>query len=67
MAYVSVCLELLPTGIMGLMVAAMFAATMSVLSGEYNVTAGVLTKDIYQRLFNPQAKDKEILWVGRTH
>lgn len=65
MAYVSVCLELLPTGIMGLMVAAMFAATMSVLSGEYNVTAGVLTKDIYQRLFNPQAKDKEILWVGR--
>jgi len=65
MAYVRVCLELLPTGIMGLMVAAMFAATMSVLSGEYNVTAGVLTKDIYQRLFNPQAKDKEILWVGR--
>lgn len=65
MAYVSVCLKLLPTGIMGLMVAAMFAATMSVLSGEYNVTAGVLTKDIYQRLFNPGAKGKEILWVGR--
>ena len=65
MAYVSICLKLLPTGIMGLMVAAMFAATMSVLSGEYNVTAGVLTKDIYQRLFNPNAKDKEILWVGR--
>lgn len=65
MAYVSVCLKLLPTGIMGLMVAAMFAATMSVLSGEYNVTAGVLTKDIYQRLFNPDAKGKEILWVGR--
>lgn len=65
MAYVSVCLELLPTGIMGLMIAAMFAATMSVLSGEYNVTAGVLTKDIYQRLFNPKAEGKEILWVGR--
>ena len=65
MAYVSVCLELLPHGIMGLMVAAMFAATMSVLSGEYNVTAGVLTKDIYQRLFNKNATDKELLWVGR--
>jgi len=65
MAYVSVCLELLPHGIMGLMVAAMFAATMSVLSGEYNVTAGVLTKDIYQRLFNTNATDKELLWVGR--
>jgi solute:Na+ symporter, SSS family len=65
MAYVSVSLKLLPEGIMGLMVAAMFAATMSVLSGEYNVTAGVLTKDIYQRLFKAQAKDKELLWVGR--
>lgn len=65
MAYVSICLKLLPQGIMGLMVAAMFAATMSVLSGEYNVTAGVLTKDIYQRLFNKEARDKELLWVGR--
>jgi len=65
MAYVSVCMKLLPEGIMGLMVAAMFAATMSVLSGEYNVTAGVLTKDIYQRLFNPAATDREMLWVGR--
>jgi SSS family transporter len=65
MAYVSVCMQLLPEGIMGLMVAAMFAATMSVLSGEYNVTAGVLTKDIYQRLFNPLATDREMLWVGR--
>jgi len=65
MAYVSVCLKVLPQGIMGLMVAAMFAATMSVLSGEYNVTAGVLTKDIYQRLFKNDAKDKELLWVGR--
>ena len=65
MAYVSVSLQLLPPGVMGLMVAAMFAATMSVLSGEYNVTAGVLTKDIYQRLFKNNAKDKEMLWVGR--
>ncbi|MEO7767818.1 MAG: sodium:solute symporter family protein [Ferruginibacter sp.] len=65
MAYVSVSLKLLPQGIMGLMVAAMFAATMSVLSGEYNVTAGVLTKDIYQRIFKKNASDKELLWVGR--
>ncbi len=65
MAYVSISLQLLPQGIMGLMVAAMFAATMSVLSGEYNVTAGVLTKDIYQRLFKKDAGDKELLWVGR--
>jgi solute:Na+ symporter, SSS family len=53
MAYVNMCLHLLPPGVMGLMIAAMFAATMSSLSSEYNVTAGVLTRDIYQRLFRP--------------
>lgn len=65
MAYVALCLKLLPEGIMGLMIAAMFAATMSVLSAEYNVTASVLTRDIYQRLFRKNASPKETLWVAR--
>lgn len=65
MAYVSLCLKLLPPGIMGLMIAAMFAATMSVLSAEFNVTASVLTRDIYQRLFRKNASPKETLWVAR--
>jgi len=65
MAYVALCLKLLPSGIMGLMIAAMFAATMSVLSAEFNVTASVLTRDIYQRLFRKNAKPKETLWVAR--
>jgi SSS family solute:Na+ symporter len=65
MAYVALCLNLLPQGIMGLMIAAMFAATMSVLSAEYNVTASVLTRDIYQRLFRQNASPKETLWVAR--
>ncbi|GAB3180602.1 sodium:solute symporter family protein [Telluribacter humicola] len=65
MAYVSVCLRLLPTGLMGLMISAMFAATMSTLSAEYNVTASVITSDIYKRLFNPDATPVQLLWVGR--
>jgi SSS family transporter len=65
MAYVSLCLKLLPPGIMGLMIAAMFAATMSVLSAEFNVTASVLTRDIYQRLFRKNASPRESLWVAR--
>ena len=66
MAYVALCVKLLPSGIMGLMIAAMFAATMSVLSAEYNVTASVLTRDIYQRVFRPNASGKEALLVGRA-
>ena len=66
MAYVSVCLKLLPEGIMGLMMAAMFAATMSTLSAEYNVTASVMTRDIYQRIFRKNADSQELLWTGRA-
>ena len=65
MAYVGVALEVLPPGIMGLLLAAMFAATMSSLDSEYNVVAGVVTKDIYQRLFNPEASEKQLMWVAR--
>jgi SSS family solute:Na+ symporter len=65
MAYVSISLHLLPGGIMGVMIAAMFAATMSSLSSEYNVTAGVLTRDIYQRLFQRQDGMRETLLIAR--
>jgi solute:Na+ symporter, SSS family len=65
MAYVALCLKLLPSGLMGLMLSAMFASTMSVLSAEYNVTASVLTRDIYQRIFSKNATPKETLWVAR--
>jgi len=65
-AYVSLCKQLLPPGVMGLMIAAMLAATMSTLSSEYNVTAGVLTCDIYRRLLRPQAGEREQMAVARA-
>ncbi|WP_233219013.1 sodium:solute symporter family transporter [Adhaeribacter arboris] len=65
MAYVSMCLRLLPEGIMGVMIAAMFAATMSALSATYNVVAGVLTEDIYKRLISPYALGRNLLLVAR--
>ena len=42
--YASVCLKLLPTGMLGLVVAAMFSATMSTLAGTYNAVANVFTE-----------------------
>ena len=66
MAYVGVALEVLPTGIMGILLAAMFAATMSSLDSEYNVVANVITNDIYQRKINPRASDKELMRVARV-
>ncbi|MEM6845296.1 MAG: sodium/solute symporter [Bacteroidota bacterium] len=66
MAYVSVALEVLPTGIMGILLAAMFAATMSSLDSEYNVVANVITNDIYKRKVNPSATDRELMNVARV-
>ncbi|HPU98427.1 MAG TPA: sodium transporter, partial [Candidatus Hydrogenedentes bacterium] len=64
--YPLLCTVLLPPGIMGLAVAAMFAATMSTLSSDYNVCASVLTNDVYRRLFRPRASERELVVVGRA-
>jgi hypothetical protein len=51
---------------MGLMIAAMFSATMSTLSGDYNVMASVITEDIYRRLINKEASQRRLVIVGRV-
>jgi Na+/proline symporter len=63
--YPTLCAQLLPAGMLGLAIAAMFAATMSTLSGDYNVCASVLTNDVYRRLIRPQASQRELVFVGR--
>jgi Na+/proline symporter len=63
--YARVGMRLLPPGMFGLVVAALFAATMSVLASGYNVVAAVLTVDVHQRWVHPQAGWRELMWVGR--
>ena len=67
MAYVSTAVKLFPAGLMGLMLAAMFSATMSSLNSEYNIMSGVLTNDIYKRLFKKDASDEHYVWVARLN
>jgi SSS family transporter len=64
--YPLLCAHLLPAGMLGLIMAAMFAATMSMLSSDYNVCASVLTNDVYRRLIRPSASQKHLVWVGRV-
>jgi Na+/proline symporter len=65
-AYSAIAAELLPSGLLGMMLAAMFSATMSSLNSEYNVMAGVITNDIYKRLVFPRAGASHLLWAGRV-
>jgi Na+/proline symporter len=62
-----VAVKLLPAGLLGLMIAAMFSATMSSLNSEFNVMSAVLTNDIYKKLINPNASDKKLIFVARLN
>src|SRR3954465_9927991 len=63
-AYAVASLTLLPHGLIGVMLAAMFSATMANLSAQFNVKSAILSKDVYQRLFRKSASEKELLLVG---
>ncbi|MBZ5666850.1 MAG: hypothetical protein LAO30_19870, partial [Acidobacteriia bacterium] len=63
--YALLCNVLLPSGMKGLLIAAMFSATMSALSGDFNAVAAVVTKDIYQRLFATNYSERSLVNVGR--
>lgn len=65
--YPMLCMKLLPAGMLGLVVAALFASTMAMLSSNYNVCAGVMTNDIYRRYIRPQASQRELVHVGRIN
>lgn len=63
--YPLLCAKLLPAGMLGLLISAMFSATMSTLSSDYNVCASVITQDVYRRLFRPRAEGRELILAGR--
>lgn len=56
---------LLPAGAMGLMIAAMLAATMSTVGDNLNFGSQVLVSDIYKRWFVPDAKEGHYLHMGK--
>lgn len=45
--YVLLVLKLIPAGMTGIIVAAMFTATMAAISADLNALASVLTRDFY--------------------
>jgi Na+/proline symporter len=55
----------LPVGVVGLIIAAIFAAAMSSISAELNALATATTIDFYRRLYAPEAEDRHYVMVGR--
>jgi SSS family solute:Na+ symporter len=55
----------LPAGVSGLIIAAIFGASMAVMSAGINSLTTATTVDFYQRLFRPQASPQRLAKVGR--
>jgi len=51
-----------PTGLLGLLVAAILSAAMSTISSNMNASATVFTMDIYKKYFKPNVTDKQQLF-----
>ena len=54
----------LPTGLLGVVVAAIFSAAMGTLSGSLNASASTTVNDLYRPMF-PKADDRHLLRVSR--
>lgn len=63
-AYLLMCKEVLPRGVLGLMIGGMIFATTSAMNSKLNIAAGVITNDIFKRL-RPQSSDKSLMLVAR--
>lgn len=58
--------EMLPTGAMGLLIAAMLAATMSTVGDNLNFGGQVMVSDIYRKWFVKTASEKHYLVMGKV-
>ncbi len=65
-AFIASCLSTLPTGMVGLLVCGIFAATMSSMDSGLNKNAGFFVKNFYQPILRPHAQDRELLWVAKA-
>ena len=64
MAYPAM-LTLLPPGLLGLVVTSLAAAYMSTMSTQVNWGSSIIVNDLYDRFINPEATEKQLVWVGR--
>jgi SSS family solute:Na+ symporter len=65
-AYVAMAQTTLPPGLLGLLVCAIFSASLDNLSSGVNVSAAVLVRNFYIRMIRPDASERRQVWTGRV-
>jgi len=64
-AYLYICKQILPAGLLGLILTGMYFSTSASANTTLNVTAAVFTNDIYKNIINPGATDRRLMQVAR--
>jgi SSS family solute:Na+ symporter len=62
--YTLMITQLLPSGLIGVLVAALLSGLMSQVSGALNSISTMVSYDMYQR-YRPQASDKQLIRIGK--
>ena len=65
-AYVAMAIDLLPAGLFGLLVCAIFAATVTSLNSQLNIVGGSFVRNLYIQVIRPHASENEQILAGRT-
>ncbi|MDB1126062.1 sodium:solute symporter family protein [Vibrio algarum] len=64
-AYLAFVELYMPAGMVGLLIAAMFAATMSSMDSGLNRNSGIFVKNFYEPVLRPDATEKELVFVSK--
>ena len=64
-AFIAIARDVMPVGMMGLLVSGIFAATMSSMDAGLNKNAGYFIKNFHQPILQPHAPDAQLLRAGK--
>jgi SSS family solute:Na+ symporter len=65
-AYATLVTQLMPTGVIGLVMAVLIAALISTIDSALNSLSTVFTLDIFVRRYKPGASTKQVISIGRV-
>jgi solute:Na+ symporter, SSS family len=64
-AFLAVSMDVMPRGLLGLLLSAMLGATVTTMDAGLNKNVGIAIRSFYKPLFKPNASEKELLVAGK--
>lgn len=64
-AFLATAADVLPQGMLGLLICGIFAATLTTLDGILNQGAGIVVRNFYLPIVNPHCPERKLLWLSK--